>query len=214
MTKKLICFCFNYLFKMNKLRKLIQETIEEAILSESAVNISEVLKNPHIGLITTKINDVFQLNLYDFHKDRILGTTECAHVAENIFEQTAVAAEKGYGPIMYELSMMTIYDNGLTLTRNGDIRDSAFNVWKKFYNRSDIGKFPIRLGIGAYSGEYNPHEYGEDAIIGNTAFTMAPTREFNELNERTPLLMKAKSKDSEDIKKRGGDYFAYKYADS
>lgn len=199
---------------MNKLRKLIRETIEEAILSEAAINISDVLKNPNIGLITTKTKYVVQLDLYDFSKERMLGTTECVHVSENIFEQTGVAAEKGYGPLMYELAMMTIYDNGLTLTRNGDIRDAAFDVWKKFYTRSDVGKFPIKLGIGAYSGEYNEHEYGDDAIIGNTAFTMAPTREFMELQERTPLLMKLKSKHSEDIRQRGGDFFAYKYADA
>jgi len=199
---------------MNSLRKLIRETIKEALLSEAAMDLTEVLKNPYIGLAVTKNRQAFQLDLYDFSKQRILGTIECVHVAENIFEVTGVAAEKGYGPLMYELAMMTIYDNGLTATRGGDIRGTAWEIWKKFYKRDDIGKFPIKLGIGAYSGEYADYIYGDDAVVGNTAFTLAPNREYENLKERTPLLMKMKSMNSEKIRSKGGDFFSYKYADS
>jgi hypothetical protein len=110
--------------------------------------------------------------------------------------------------------MMTIYDNGLTATRSGDIRGTAWEIWTKFNQREDIGKFPIRLGIGAYSGEYHPAIYGDSAKIGNTAFTKAPSSEYNNLVERTPILMKMRSKNSEEVRKKGGDYFSYKYADS
>jgi hypothetical protein len=199
---------------MNKLRKLIKETLEEVILSEAAVSITDVLSNPNIGLTINNTGSVFQLDLYDFSKRRMLGTIGCSHVVDNVFQITGVAAEKGYGPLMYEFAMMTIYDNGLTPTRSGDLRGTAWEVWVKFYKRSDIGKFQIKKGSLAYSGEYVPGDFGKEAVVGNTAFTLAPNGGYENLIERTPVLMKIRNTSKEEIRRQGGDFFSYKYADS
>jgi hypothetical protein len=199
---------------MNLLRKLIREAIESVVLNEAAVPMSEILKNPNIGLVTTKKGNSFQLVLYDFRAHRVLATTDCVHVSDNIFQQTGVAAEKGYGPIIYELAMMTIYNNGLTLTRSGDIRGTAFEVWKKFFHRSDVGKFTIPETSKSYSEEYPEGDYEGDAIIGNTAFTMAPSMEYENLVERTPILIRMYKISENDIEQQGGNFFSYKYADS
>ena len=203
---------------MNSLRKLIRETLEGAVLNEAAVHISEILRNPNIGLIDSSSRTQLQLDLYDFYANRVLGTIGASHVADNIFHVTGVAAEKGYGPLMYEFAMMSIYDNVLTPTRSADIRGNAWEVWKKFYNRNDVNKFPIPENSRAYSDEFDPGYYEDEAegeeVIGNTAFTMPPSDEFKGLIERTPILMKIKKANKEDIRSRGGDYFSYKYADS
>ena len=201
---------------MNKLRKLIRETIEEVVISEAAVAINDILTNPNIGLTITKSGNAFQLDLYDFIRRRMLGTIGCTHVADNIFHVTGVAAEKGYGPLMYECAMMTIYDNGLSPTRNGDIRGAAWGIWEKFNKRSDIEKFAIPEDSRAYSpDEYTEEEYGLDiATIFNSAFKMAPSGGYENLIERTPILMRMHKISKEDIRQQGGDFFAYKYADS
>jgi hypothetical protein len=201
---------------MNLLRKLIREAIESVVLNEAAVPISEILKNANIGLIDGSSRAQVQLDLYDFSANRVLGTIGASHVADNIFHVTGVAAEKGYGPLMYEFAMMSIYDNGLTPTRSADIRGSAWEIWKQFYNRSDVDKFPISENSRAYSEEFDPGYYeneGEE-IIGNTAFVLAPSSEFKGLLERTLVLMKIKRMDKDEIRRKGGDYFSYKYADS
>lgn len=210
----MIYFCFDYLFDMNKLRKLIRETIEKAIISEAAVTISDILVNPNIGLVTTKVGNGVQLDLYDFLKRRVLGTIECVHVADNVFHVTGVAAEPGYGPLMYESGMMTIYDNGLAPTRSGDVRGTAWEIWRKFYGRDDVGKFPIPENSRAYSEEYPEDDYEEDYVIGNTAFTLAPSGGYENLIERTPILMKIHKISKEEIREQGGNFFSYKYADS
>lgn len=203
---------------MNLLRKIIREAIESVVLNEAAVPMSEILKNPSIGLIDGSSRTQVQLDLYDFSANRVLGTIGASHVADNIFHVTGVAAEKGYGPLMYEFAMMSIFDNGLTPTRNADIRGSAWEIWKQFYNRGDVGKFPIPENSRAYSDEFDPGYYEGEAegeeIIGNTAFTISPSNEFKNLIERTPILMKIKKADKDEIRRKGGDYFSYKYADS
>tara|TARA_R110001592_G_scaffold62238_4_gene190333 strand:+ start:437 stop:1135 length:699 start_codon:yes stop_codon:yes gene_type:complete len=56
----------------------------------------------------------------------------------------SVAADKRYGPLIYELAMMCVNDkyekNMLTPMRSGDVRSEAFNVWEKMYKRDDITK--------------------------------------------------------------------------
>ena len=51
-----------------------------------------------------------------------------------------VAAEYGYGHIMYELAMSYVYPKGLMPTRDGDIRSGAVNVWERFLKRKDVEK--------------------------------------------------------------------------
>lgn len=49
-----------------------------------------------------------------------------------------VAAEKGQGPFLYEVAMMSVYPEYLSPSYTGDTSDSALQVWKKFYQRTDV----------------------------------------------------------------------------
>lgn len=51
------------------------------------------------------------------------------------------AAQKGYGPLMYELAMSD-FEGGLMSDRNST-SDAARNVWKKYAQRADVGKKPF-----------------------------------------------------------------------
>ena len=62
---------------------------------------------------------------------------DCWNAAEIKFS----AAQKGYGPLMYELAMSD-FENGLfpdRLSTSG----AARNVWKKYAQRTDVGKKPF-----------------------------------------------------------------------
>jgi hypothetical protein len=67
------------------------------------------------------------LILYNIKDDKILGTI---NVYNN--EVTGVAAEKGFGPIMYELGMAMVYPKPLQSDRRGNTEDTAANIWNKF----------------------------------------------------------------------------------
>ncbi len=51
------------------------------------------------------------------------------------------AAQKGYGPLMYELAMSD-FENGLFPDRLST-SDAARNVWKKYVQRGDVAKKPF-----------------------------------------------------------------------
>ena len=51
-----------------------------------------------------------------------------------------VAAEYGYGPLIYELAMSYIYPHALLPSRDGDIRGGAINIWERFLKNPEIKK--------------------------------------------------------------------------
>lgn len=65
--------------------------------------------------------------LYNIKEDRILGSI---NVYNN--EVTGVAAEKGYGPVLYELGMAMVYPNPLQSDRRGNTTEAAERIWNKF----------------------------------------------------------------------------------
>jgi hypothetical protein len=67
------------------------------------------------------------LILYNNKEDKVLGSI---NVYNN--EVTGVAAEKGFGPIMYELGMAMVYPKPLQSDRRGNTEDAAANIWNRF----------------------------------------------------------------------------------
>ena len=67
------------------------------------------------------------LILYNIKEDKVLGSI---NVYNN--EVTGVAAEKGFGPIMYELGMAMVYPKPLQSDRRGNTTEAAENIWNKF----------------------------------------------------------------------------------
>jgi hypothetical protein len=65
--------------------------------------------------------------LYNTKEDRVLGSI---NVYNN--EVTGVAAEKGFGPVMYELGMAMVYPKPLQSDRRGNTEDAAASIWNKF----------------------------------------------------------------------------------
>jgi hypothetical protein len=60
----------------------------------------------------------------------------------NICSVDAAMADKGYGPILYEIVLTDIYPLCLTLS-TFSTNDEAKNVWNKFIERSDVKKIKI-----------------------------------------------------------------------
>lgn len=52
-------------------------------------------------------------------------------------------AEKGYGPLLYELVMTYVYPKGITMSDDSSTSQDAMNVWEKFASRNDVEMKPI-----------------------------------------------------------------------
>jgi len=192
---------------MNQVRKLIRETIEGVLISEAAFGFSDVLNNPDIGLVEDK-GGSSSIVLYNFKNNTVVGTMSYRPASRNINQFVGVAAEKGYGPLIYELGIMSSFNRALVPTRDGDIRSGAFKVWEKFMDRSDVHKIVLEPGEEAYSEKY------ENPKIANTALLKIPNKEYKELINRGNELISKYRISPEEVRGRGGNFFAYKYADS
>lgn len=73
-------------------------------------------------------------------------------------------AEKGYGPLLYELVMTYVYPKGITMSDDSSTSADAMNVWEKFASasRNDVKKKPIVRTNPTDKEEWFDSMYGED----------------------------------------------------
>jgi len=188
------------------------------MVKEDMAQIGDISKD--LVLVTGKRDgsDTFMI-LYNYETQRIQGIIGFQDAGGDN-HVSVVAAEKGYGPLMYELAMMYSSPKGLMPTRNGDVKDSAKNVWIKFFNRDDIEKRTIDLGSGGYGEPFSDFFYDEKGEfevdkmkkIFNTKYYKSPTPEFHKLVRSSKGIMKEKNLNLEDIIERGMSYFGASYS--
>ena len=59
-----------------------------------------------------------------------------------VWEVANVEAESGYGPLLYDIAMEMVYllDDGGLMPDRTMVSPDARGVWRRYYDRSDIGK--------------------------------------------------------------------------
>ena len=188
------------------MKNLIKKLLRESLLSEAALTASDLPKGTGLfyKLITTKKEDSNELVLFNPESKEAYGIINFVD-NKNISDfqyVISVAAEKGFGPLMYELAMMYVkgeHKNMLTPTRSGDVRSEAFNVWKKMYKRGDVAKETLqptdkgfRYDILFPTSEVEdderqeafdelPDNEKEALIVFNTGYTMEPNEDYKAL---------------------------------
>ena len=143
------------------MRKLIKKLLRESLLSEAALTASDLPKgtglfykegdSDELVLFNPKVKSV----VVDEEGETVEVTGKVYAIINFVeYEQLgfysviSVAADKGYGPLIYELAMMCVNkkqkSSMLTPTRSGAVRDEAFNVWEKMYKRGDVKKETLK----------------------------------------------------------------------
>lgn len=122
--------------------KLYRESINEDIIEEAPLRMESLPSTT--GLFIMDKGVTIMMSLYDPESNRCYGYLTAADSMEgsNDYSVMSVAAEKGFGPFVYELAMMYVNakGKGLMPSRDGDVRGDAFDVWTKFYDRKDVKK--------------------------------------------------------------------------
>jgi hypothetical protein len=128
---------------LNQIRKKIRKIIKENFLiGEAKKEISE-LEND-FALFITKKGVIVNFIIYNTEESEVKGLLSMYknNNMEN-YSVSAVAAEKGFGSLMYEIAMTYIYPLGIMPSRDGDVREGAFNIYEKFFDRKDVQKTSI-----------------------------------------------------------------------
>ena len=189
--------------------------VKEEELDEAMTQIGDI---QNLTLIIDPRGESVPMILMDLETGKIYGVIDMHKVAQKTYDIVSVAAEKGFGPLMYEFAMMYANTNGVMPFRSGDITDSAADVWKKFYDRSDIKKEPVTKEDVEWSYPFD--EFLDDSEkskeemleLFNTKYYKTPTTEFNELVLRGQEAVKEKKLNLYDVIERAGNYFAARYS--
>jgi hypothetical protein len=163
-------------------------------LTEAAKTVSDLPESA--GLYLPESNFLI---LYDKQSNHLYGMINIFK-SKKYYYVGAVAAEQGYGPLMYELAMAYISPNALMADRDSHTSASAENIWKYMMGRNDVEKIPIPKGDEEYAKQYEgiPHL--------QTAFIYKNKGEFNALRgkaKENPL----NRKEMGILKDRADDYF-------
>jgi hypothetical protein len=194
------------------MKTIIKKMLREGLLDEGMLTSANLPKETALFSKNGKI----YLSLYDPMTRKAYGMISASLRGQN-YDMGNVAAEKGFGPYMYELAMMTanIKGKGLMPARDGDIRSEALDVWYKFYDRDNVKKQTIPPFDG--SGNPNP-EYSIAILSGDEDDSFDSPEEFqewwDELNDAEQRVMKifnsiyfmAPNQDYSNMLARGEEY--------
>jgi len=138
---------------MKILRNKIRRLIRESLLSEAKKDISEIQEG--FALMITKRAPIIDMILFDLKENKIVGQISSIKYSEmKNYAISTVAAEKGFGSLMYEIMMTYVSPLGIMPARDGDIREGAYNVYKRFFDmRPDIKKYPLKESDIDFSDE-------------------------------------------------------------
>lgn len=190
--------------------------------------VNESSLNSNVGLFIFSNKVV----LYDPLSETVYGYISLIKdKTHNVYYFPEIAAKRGLGPTVFEFAMMYVYTNnsdGLMITRDGDIRSEAFNVWKKFYYRADVIKHSLNLKDDLYNFaiitgddnnyeepfekeiEYEFHEgegNGENIKIYNTMMKIKPSKEYEYITRKYSDT----NLDLNSIIDKGRDFFSLRY---
>lgn len=186
---------------MNSLRKLIREVIEEGAAGFMSVN-------QNTGLVIEHGNKRIILSLFDFSKKECIGTITLKNVSDRAWYIDTVAAEYGFGPLMYELAMMAVYPAGICV--GGPTNEKAFSIFDKFSSlRGDIRKVKINPVDSEYNVSYQSDEKKD--YLSNLIFMRTKSIWFDKLLSRGEMLLKKTSMRNSDINDLSKEYFLGKY---
>jgi hypothetical protein len=186
---------------MNELRKLIREILEEAAAGFMSVG-------ANTGLVITKKTNKLIFNLFDFSKKECVGSITMTKVSDRAYFVETVAAESGFGPLMYEIAMMAVYPAGICV--GGPTNDKAFSVFNKFAtSRNEIKKIILRPGDSEYSEIYQNNETKH--YLSNIIFMRTKSIWFEKLLLRGQMLMNKTSMNDAEINNICQEYFLDKY---
>lgn len=196
-----------------KIRRIIREILE-ASLSEAMMTIDKM--DPNIGLFIQKTHGSIHLNLFDPIKDKVYATISIHGLDSGNYAVSGVAAEYGYGSLMYELAMTYIYPRALMPTRDGDVRTNAINIWNRFLSRGDVRKDHIVQDDNDFPWEYY-EDMGDDLNDSGSRFMFTrfyydgAKKTLDELSSRGDRYLRDGVVDLSDVDYKSSEFFSDMY---
>ncbi len=196
----------------------------ESYITEKAIPLEDIVNsNNDIGLsIYNKTSNNIKhsyFTLYDFTNSKVLAFLYMRSLNRQgtIYEIENTAAEKNYGPDIYDLALMYIFPKGIK--PDIIIKPQALNVWKYYYEkRSDIHKIKLKENDPDYVNRYEVDIHSgynndpEALKIINTVYYKDPNTNLNKLLEKGKEYLQKYNLNEKQLKDIGQKYFDEVYS--
>lgn len=159
------------------MKSFIKQRLRENIIHEVRFNSSDLNNN------TILVLDVNSLTLYDTTywnteniEDGVLGFIAIGNHKGELFVELS-SAKKGYGPLMYELAMQSVYDNPLMPDYEGNANDKALRIWDYFYkgNNPEVKVIQLKESDEGYRDFIGYNDVDDNVkYLFNSRFYMEP----------------------------------------
>ena len=126
------------IFISMKLSEIFDELLEARVTINDTANLAVIfISEDNIFLLIKIIKDK------DREIAKPMGYIGFGLTQGDVYGIYGAYAEKGYGPLLYELVMTYVYPKGITMSDDSSTSVDAMNVWEKFASRNDVEKKPI-----------------------------------------------------------------------
>ena len=181
-------------------------SMNEDVIEEGAKGFMDI--PPYVGLVGS--DEGFRsssFSLFDFKNKKCIGYISLEEFSDRAYCLKNIAAEPGYGPLMTEIGMMSVYGKGICVDRNGPTKPKVFDMLKTFADsRGDIRKIKVVPKDMEYEGMYLEEDENKDYVM-NLIFYRTPSAWYNKLLERGDRLSSEAGMDSTEIRNICRDYF-------
>jgi hypothetical protein len=147
------------IFISMKLSEIFDELLEARVTINDTANLAVIfISEDNIFLLIKIIKDK------DREIAKPMGYIGFGLTQGDVYGIYGAYAEKGYGPLLYELVMTYVYPKGITMSDDSSTSVDAMNVWEKFASasRNDVEKKPIVRTNPTDKEEWFDSMYGED----------------------------------------------------
>jgi hypothetical protein len=159
------------------MKEVIKKLLRESLIGEERFN------STHLTNKTILVLDTNSLTLYDTTfwgtenlEEGVLGFIAIGNHKGNLYVELS-SAKKGYGPLMYELAMQSVYDNPLMPDYDGNANEKALRIWDYFYKgkNPDVKVIELKKGDEGYRDFIGYNDVDDNVkYLFNSRFYMEP----------------------------------------
>lgn len=185
-------------------------SMNEDVIEEGAKGFMDI--PPYVGLIGSDVGfRTKSFSLFDFKNKKCIGYISLVEFSDRSYCLASIAAEPGYGPLMTEIGMMSIYSKGICVDRNGPTKQKVWDMLKTFADsRGDIRKVKILPTEMEYDNRYLEEDENRDYVM-NLIFYRTPSSWYKKLLDRGSRLSSETGMNSTEIKDICRKYFGDRY---
>jgi len=168
-------------------------------------------------LLKLQSKNAIKLTLYNYKDASIIGYVKCVKPGtQSFWEVERINADKGFGPLLYDILMMLVYPLGI---KPGSlIKPAALSIYQYYVTkRTDVEKQQIKDNNPVYVDSYRNDVEGEELKdqnnlrLINTVYYLKPTDNFNKFITESNQLIESYNLDVKSIIKNAENNFLELY---